>query len=217
MAPIKSAFNWSSYKINMFRCGLLSFSSVFPFPSSACQNAYVSSPVFDARMLRRAALICDLWATGIVFNFRTRQRPECCVKLCFRFSLIGCCYCCRLIPLTSAVNWNIILIVFHCWIKHNVQHAWPTANSLGVCLCAPTDENQYISIKKENWCPNRMREEKSWSEKMPHTMQKTHMNLYTFSNLHCTWMIDSGVVFNPPNITYATVSFIIIHQVLPSW
>lgn len=129
--------------------------------------------------------MCDLWASRNVFNFRTWLRPECRVKSCFRFPLIGCCYCRWLISLTSAVNWNIILIVFLCSIKYNVQHAWPECQTHSVCACAhrPT-KNQCISIKKRKLVSQSAREEKSWSEKRPHTMQKTHMNSFKCSILH---------------------------------
>lgn len=149
-------FNWSIYKINMFRCGLRSFyvrSSLSASRDfSVSKNAHVSC----ARMFHNTKNN-SLGHSGMVFNFESGWISVATLNRVSLLSLIGCCRRrrhrrhrhrrCWLISLTSAINWNIILIVFFCWSRS------ATANLNWVYRTA---ENQYISIKKENLCSNQM-------------------------------------------------------------
>lgn len=165
-------------------------------------------------------LVWEQWRPGTVW-----LKSEYRVESCFQFSLIGYFCRCWLISLTSVVNWNIISIVFLCSMKLCACAACfghCSALHLHWIFTQCVDENQYISIKKENWCSNQMQEEKSWSReknrrgltlcKRPTWLRD--LRFYMRRRHTWMWVIDSDIVFDPPKLHATLLS--IIHQVLSS-
>lgn len=223
-------FNWSIYQNNdVFRCGLRSFVFVIPFSVSSlhfsvskCTCLMRSLHTFVLLEFHKRTFTGDLCVWAVTTGRLCACESECRVESSFQFSLIGYFCRCWLISLTSVVNWNIISIVFLCSMK-----LCACAACFGHCSALHlhwfftrcVDENQYISIKKENWCSNQMQEEKSWSRKNTHRRGLTLCKRPTWLcdlrfYMRRMWMIDSGIVFEPPKL-HATL-LPIIHQVLSS-
>lgn len=192
-----------------------SFACVFSFPSSprisACSNAHGShirhtfarrsyTPHWCTEEHWRVTCVC----TGNCVQFSNMAEIRALRWIvCFLFSLIGCCRrrCCWLISLTSAVNWNIILIVFLCWPENMLCRMlgpmFGTAKARGVW----TDENQYISIKKRRKKIDVFQSEArgeivKWKKKKkkqtaPHYAKDPHKTFVCVCD--STHVIDSGV------------------------